>query len=130
MSEIASQVHGKFKLFTGTLGADKTIGELADEVEAWVRSAKVAPKSIGVEYLEGAGRLILTVGYRDDETPYQVKLTCASIGKVESLDAAGLSKLEQAMAAASGKLRSIICHELYITDDNDFLMVFMTHQAG
>lgn len=130
MGNIGEQVHGKFKVFTGKLAADGTLGGLSGEVEAWVRSAKVAPKSIGVEYLESAGKLVLSIGYRDDESPYAVKLQTVHVGKVGGLDAGSLTKLEQDMTKASAKLKSIICHELYVTASSDLHMVFMTHDAA
>ena len=130
MSKITEQVHSRFKVFTGKLAADRTLGVLASEIEEWVRSAKVAPKSIGVEYLESSKQLILSVGYRDDESPYQIKLTSVEIGPLGQLDAPGLAKLEQAMTRASASVKNIICHELYVTETNELLMVFMAHQAG
>jgi hypothetical protein len=129
MENVAGQVHNKFKVFSGTLGADRTMGGLAREVESWVRSAKVAPKSIGVEYVEAAGRLLLSIGYRDDEPGYAVALTTVEVGRIEALDAPGLAKVEQAMAAATAKLNDVICHELYVTGSNELLMVFMTRAA-
>jgi hypothetical protein len=102
----------------------------AAEVEAWVKSAKVAPKSIGVEYIESRDALLLSVGYRDDEDAYPVQLSSIRIGKIESTDAAGLAKIESAMAAASAKLSNVICHELYVTKASDPLMVVISHQAG
>ena len=33
------------------------------------------------------------------------------------------------MAEASAKYPNIICHELYMTDERDFMMVFMTHES-
>jgi hypothetical protein len=123
---IEHQVHGQFKLFTGPLAADRTLGALADQVTAFARDHKVAAKSIGVEYLESAQQLVLTLGYRTDEPAYPIGLRTVSLGKVETLDAAGLAALEQKMAAAAGKLDKIICHELYVTDDREFLMIFMT----
>ena len=74
MTKIADQVHTKFKLFTGTLDASGNIGKLAGEVAAWAKSAKVAPKSIGVEFLERNKQVILSVGYRDDEPGYGIAL--------------------------------------------------------
>ena len=130
MGQIADQVHAKFKVFTGQLAADGTLGKLGSDVESWVTSAKVAPKSIGVEFLESAGVLILSVGYRDDEPPYQVKLTSVRVGTVASVDPAGLATIERAMSDASSKLSNVICHELYVTGDNALLMVFMAHRAG
>jgi hypothetical protein len=123
------QVHNKFKIFTGPLAADKTIGPLADQVAGFVRDAKVAAKSIGVEYLESAKKLIITLGYRDGEDSFPVKLTSASLGKIGDLDTGDVTRLEAAMASASAGIANIICHELYITDEGDFLVIFMT-RAG
>lgn len=128
MSQIASQVHNKFKVFAGDLQADKTIGGLADTVAAFAAENKIAAKSIGVEYLESAKRLIITLGYRDDEEAYPIKLHSLSLGKVDA-SSGDFSALEQAMAEASAKLSKVICHELYVTDEHDFLMIFMTHEA-
>lgn len=128
MSQIANQVHGKFKVFAGELAADNSIGALADEVAAFAEEAKIAAKSIGVEYLEGAKRLLITLGYRDDEAPYPIKLNCTTLGKIDAASG-DFSALETAMAEASSNFNNIICHELYVTGEGDFLMIFMTHQA-
>lgn len=126
MSQIANQTHGKFKVFAGKLGADNGLGELADQVSAFASDNKIAAKSIGVEYLESAESLIITLGYRDDEDPYPIKLETVSLGQMSDLGQ-DFSALEQKMAEASETVNNIICHELYVTDDKDFLMVFMTH---
>ncbi len=130
MRSFKEQVHSKFKIFAGDLAPDKTIGGLADEVAKFVKKKKVAPKSIGVEYVESLKRLVVTLGYRDDEKPYPVKLTCVSLGKVTDLTQGdGLKKVEKAMAKASKKVANVICHELYITEDKEFLMILMSHGA-
>ena len=129
MSDIEKQEHQHFKIFSGTLGEKNSLGPLAEEVANFVASEKVAAKSIGVEYLEAAKRLIITLGYRDGEEFYPVKLTSVVLGKVENLATRNdFSELELAISEASQKLERIICHELYITEDNEFLMVFMTHE--
>lgn len=128
MTQITDQVHGKFKVFAGELLADKTIGALAGEVSRFASENKIAAKSIGVEYLESARRLIVTLGYRDDEEPYPISLHTESLGKVDSMGN-DFAALEQAMSAASARHPNIICHELYVTDDHEFLMIFMTHEA-
>ena len=46
--------------FTVALAADKTIGSLADQISGFVAENKVAAKSIGVEYLESAKKLIIS----------------------------------------------------------------------
>ena len=68
------QIHNRFKIFTGTLAADQTLGAIADQIAAFVTEHKVAAKSIGIEYLEGSKRIAISLGYRDDEAPYPVKV--------------------------------------------------------
>lgn len=121
-----TQVHDKFKIFTGPLAADNTIGPLADEIAAFVRDNKVAAKSIGVEYLESAKKLIISLGYREGEASYPVKLTTRSAGTIGGLGAGDVARLEEAMAAAAAGVDKIICHELYITDQGEFLVVLMS----
>ena len=125
MAQIANQVHSRFKVFTGELAADKTIGSLAGQIASFVKESKVAAKSIGVEYIESAARLIITLGYRDDEPWYPVEVNCVSLGKIDALGS-DVAALEQAMSEAAQKQTNIICHELYVTDDREFLMIFMT----
>jgi len=125
---IKAQVHDKFKVFVGELAPDKTIGKLADEVAQFAKQNKVAAKSIGVEYVESVKRLLLTLGYRDDAEPYPIRLHSVHLGKIDAM-AHDFTALEKAMAKASGRYQNIICHELYLTRDNDFVMVFMTHEA-
>jgi hypothetical protein len=126
---IAKQVHDKFKIFSGKLASDGTIGKLADEVAAFANHDKIAPKSIGVAYLEASQRLVVTLGYRDDEEPYPVKLYCIRLGKLD-IKGEDFSALEEKMAHAGGRHRNIICHELYVTGGNDFTVVVMTHEAS
>ena len=121
------QVHNKFKIFTGALAADKTIGALADQITSFVAEHKVAAKSIGVEYLESAKKLIISLGYREgDAEAYGVKVVTVSLGKIGGIESGDVSRLEAAMTDACQKIENIICHELYITEDGDFLVVFMS----
>ena len=130
MAEIASQVHDKFKVFAGTLDENRSLGSIADEVAAFAASSKVAAKSIGVEYLESARRLIVTLGYREGGESYPIKLSSVSLGKTENLrERSDFSDLEQAIGVATSGLDNIICHELYITEDDEIVMVFMQHGA-
>ena len=128
MSQIADQVHNHFKVFAGQLDANNSIGALADEVANYVKENGIAPKSIGVEYLEAADRLIITLGYRNDEPGYPIKLSCVSLGQLDAFGS-DFAELEKRMQAASAQQTNIICHELYVTSAHEFLMIFMTHQA-
>ncbi|MBI2686641.1 MAG: hypothetical protein HYX27_10020 [Acidobacteria bacterium] len=125
MSAISHQVHDKFKVFMGKLADDKTIGGLADEVAAFASANKIAAKSIGVEYLESLQRIVITLGYSDEGDHYPIRLHCVPMGKIDLLGS-DFTALESAMSAASARQKNIICHELYLTAEGDFLMVFMT----
>jgi len=120
MADVEAQVHHQFKVFTGA-GAD--VAELASEVERFVRERQIAAKSIGVEFLEGADKLVFTLGYRDDEPGYQVRITSRSLGVVDGLD--DLGGLESRMGEAAGNLAGVLCHELFVTGSGEFVMVFM-----
>lgn len=123
MADVTAQVHDKFKVFTGTPG-DGDLGPVAGQVAQFVREQGVAPKSIGVEFLERARKLVLTLGYRDDEPAYEIRLTSRSLGTVDSLD--DLGGLEQRMGTVAAELQGVLCHELFVTDEDEFVMVFMT----
>jgi hypothetical protein len=127
MVSIDQQVHNKFKVFSGELKSDDTIGNLATEIADFANQRRVAAKSIGVEYLETAQRLIISLGYREDEEHYPIKLNSVHLGKIETIGG-DFATLEQKMAEASKRFDNIICHELYVTEDHDFMMIFMTHQ--
>jgi hypothetical protein len=124
---IEAQVHDNFKLFAGKPDAAGHIGALAGEVAAWAAKANVAPKSIGIEFIESSKQLILSVGYRSDEPGYKVKLASAKIGRLGTLDAGELERLERAMGNAAANQQDVICHELYVTDANELYVVTMSH---
>jgi hypothetical protein len=125
-SEIAYQEHSKFKVFVGMLTKSKSIGVLANKVAKFAEEEQIAAKSIGVEYLESPGQLLITLGYRDDEPYYPIQLHCTRLGKIDVLSG-DYTDLEQAMQKAAQKHSHIICHELYATEDHELLMILMTH---
>jgi len=128
MSDIAKQVHTQFKVFVGELASDRSIGDLGDKVAAFAKNEGVAAKSIGVEYLESLQKVVVTLGYRTDEKPYPIRLQSVPLGRLEAL-AGDFSALESAMAAAAEKYANVICHELYVTENQDFFLVLMTHES-
>lgn len=130
MSAPAQPIHCHFKVFASRLGPDDTLGGLADDVVRFVASEGVAAKSIGVEYLEEEGILLLSLGYRTDEPGYPVSLSCVSLGRDLALGCgADFGPLERRMETASAGLSRIICHELYVTQENELLMVFLTQEG-
>jgi hypothetical protein len=127
VAQIAYQEHDKFKVFVGTLTKSRSIGVLAKKVASFARDQQVAAKSIGVEYLEASGRLLITLGYREDEPYYPIELHCTRLGKLDLLSD-DFSKLEGAMQKVAQTHEHIICHELYATEDHELLMIVMTHE--
>jgi hypothetical protein len=119
------QIHDHFKVFSTTTGSAAGVASLSASVAAWVKAEAVAAKSIGVEYLESSGVLLLTLGYRRDEPTYPVHLHAVSLGRIEALDAAALAGLEARMGASAAGVERILCHELFVTADREFFMVFM-----
>lgn len=122
---VQHQSHKSFKIFAGTLGENNSIDDINEEIGKFVTENGVAAKSIGVEFLESANRLIFTLGYRTDEPSYAVKLTSVSLGKADVFGD-DFSALEAKMSEAATNQKDIICHELFVTKDGDFFMAFMT----
>jgi hypothetical protein len=128
MPTIDQQVHAKFKMFAGKLEGHG-IGGLAREVEAFAASAGAAAKSIGVEYLEHAKTVVVTLGYRDDEPYYPISLHTISLGTGDARNPADLARLEARMGEEAARVPNIICHELFVTESDEFVVVFMRHAA-
>lgn len=124
--DIAYQEHSRFKVFVGMLTKSKSIGVLANKVARFADEQKIAAKSIGVEYLESSGQLLITLGYREDEPYYPIQLHCTRLGKLDVLSG-DYTVLEEAMDKAAQKHSNVICHELYATEDHELLMIVMTH---
>jgi hypothetical protein len=123
------QTHSQFKVFVGPVEPGNRIDAIAERVKAFAKG--VASKSIGVEYLEASKRVVVTLGYREDETAYPVSLFIAPLGHIEQLDFGdegdqNFAGIEQAMSKAAAAVDpNMICHELFITEDGDFLMVIL-----
>jgi hypothetical protein len=130
MSAITQQVHTRFKMFAGALQTGPSIAHLAKDVEDFAVRANAAGKSIGIEYLEHSKTVVITFGYRNDETPYPIKLQTVALGRGNALDPADLTRLESRMEEEASRLQNIICHELLVTEKDDFVVVFMTHHAA
>lgn len=125
---IAAQVHAHFKVFAGKAGRGNPIAAVAKKAEEFVAREKVAPKSIGVEYLEASREVILTLGYRRDVKPYEITLVAIPLGKLTDTKKATLDVLAEDMGKAAARLSRVICHELIVTETGDFIMVVMSHR--
>ena len=118
---MSKQVHSRFKLFMGPLGKDGGLDVLAGRVEAF--ATDVASKSIGIEYVEQTKMLVISLGYADGDA-YPIELVTVPLGHVD-LVRGDFGAVEAAMSAAADRLTNVICHELFITGDDQFSMVIM-----
>src|SRR5579872_3680272 len=100
------QEHDKFKVFV-----DSDIRDLNEAVSKFVADAGVAAKSLGAEYLESSGKLVVTLGYTDKEQSYPVAIREANVGRFE---ADYLGETEKSISEAASKLDRIVCHCPYI----------------
>lgn len=116
------QVHGKFKMFATDYSSDTDLRELLGNIEAWVAENKVAPKSIGVEFLEKSQNLIMSIGYRDDEH-YPITLHTVKVGQLDPNLV--FDKNEKDIAEAVKNIERIVCHELFITENDELHMILM-----
>lgn len=124
-----TQTHHKFKIFYGEPAADGSPGELTNQIEQFVNDHRVSPKSIGAEFLERSGRIIITLGYRDDEDPVPVRIHAARLGSIgANAGPADVARLEAAITQAAASAHHILCHELYVTDQDELFMIFMSQK--
>jgi hypothetical protein len=111
-----NQTHSQFKVFVGS-GQN-----LIQTAASAFSSYQIAPKSLGVEFIEAADVLVITLGYRDDEPAYQFGLTEVNLGKLDLVPAA----IADALGDAAAKLENVICHEFYVNKEGEFFAVFLT----
>jgi hypothetical protein len=128
---IKGQIHSKFKVFIPEAGIsdDEAMRRLGSMVEGWVRASKAAVKSVGIEYIESKKQVVLSLGYRDDEPCYPVKLTSVPLGKLDLHPDAVATAMEKAAASVESAGGSVICHEFFVDGDGAFVMVLLSHHA-
>lgn len=114
--------HSKFLVFVADPQDGLLPSSLCATVEQEVKSKGLAPKSIGVEYLEGRQKVVLSLGYNELETGYPIKLQAIRLGKL-GLDPQAIAS---AMETAASKVNGVICHEFYVLGDEEYVLVVMT----
>lgn len=122
---IKNQVHELFKVFIPEAGIpySEAMGRIADMVKEFTKDGKTAAKSVGVEYIEKTKQIILSIGYRNDEPGYPVRLVSRSLGRPPLRS----DEIEVAMGKAAENVQNVICHEFFVTDDGEFVMVLLSH---
>lgn len=118
------QEHAKLRIFVGRLDPSGELGRLANDVTDF--ASTVAAKSIGVEALRSSGLLIVSLGYREDESPYAVTLEMRWLGDLDESAVPDEGRVERELLAASKTVGPILCHEVYSPDGQRFAAVFLT----
>jgi len=112
--------HSQFKIFKGKL---EQISDLQKNIESFVATNKVSARSIGIEFIEHSKDVLISVGYSKEGEHKEVSIGLVNLGKVNLEDTDNMEKL---MSDAAEKQKNVICHELCITDKDEFLMLFMS----
>jgi hypothetical protein len=120
----SAQVHYLFKLFVGLLDDAGHITEVAKQVHDWVAKDKVAVKSVGTAVAKG--KLMMTIGYRDDEEPYEIALHSSKIGRVGPLDGDEMTRFTRAVDSGGMNWPPVLGHSLYVTKDGDLYLVVLS----
>jgi len=119
-----AQVHDKFKLFTGVLDDAGHIKDVAALVHEWAKKDKIAVKSVGAAV--AAGKLMLTIGYRDDEEPYEIELHSSKIGRVGELDKDEQQRFTRAIESGGINWPPVLGHTLYMTKQGDLYLIVLS----
>jgi hypothetical protein len=109
--------HSRFRFF-------QCLDSKLDEVLAFVNLPSIMPNSIGVEYLESMGILLISIGY--SETEGALGLVGLHRVKLGSINNDSLALLEQRMSQEAAALDGVICHEMYVDAQGDMHAIFMT----
>jgi hypothetical protein len=112
--------HNQFKIFKGKL---ESMTDIKKRIESFVAETKFSARSIGIEFIEHSKEVLISLGYTKDGNYSAVSIDMINLGKVDLEDTAGL---EKRMSEAADKQKNVICHELCITDKDEFMMIFMS----
>jgi hypothetical protein len=119
-----NQEHDRIKLFVMDYNGTEDFSKVMNEAGTWVATNKIAPKSIGIAYVDKDKKLVLSMGYRNDETPYLVQLSATSVGKIDFNS--DLSQYEDIISDAMAASDSVVCHEMFITEDDVLHVILMS----
>ena len=112
--------HSEFKVFKGKI---EDIAAIQQAMESFVVSKQVSARSIGIEYIEHSKEVLISLGYSNEGDHVPVSIAMVNLGKVDTNDT---TTIERLMSEAAKKQQNVICHELCITENDEFMMLFMS----
>jgi hypothetical protein len=115
--------HSNFKVFKGKM---EQVSGIQKDIESFVASNKVSARSIGIEFIEHSKEVLISLGYSTEGAITPITLALINFGKVDLSDT---EAIERKMSEAAEQQQNVICHELCITDTDEFLMLFMSTKA-
>jgi hypothetical protein len=116
---VQHQVHDKFKVYLG-----KTISDINSTIQADTADGCIAAKSIGVEYMEARNQFLVSVGYAEGQAGYKVGITDNVVGPLPEFNDAP-DQLCSSMEAIVAEFSDVICHELFVDNDEVVHLVLM-----
>ncbi len=115
--------HSSFKIFKGKM---EDVSRIQTDIESFVVTNQVSARSIGIEFIEHSQEVLISLGYSTEGEFTPVSLALVNFGKVDLSDT---EAIEKKMSEAAQQQKNVICHELCITDKDEFLMLFMSTNA-
>jgi len=113
--------HSKFKLFI----EDFSDGIFPlNRVKDFINAEGIAPKSIGIEFLDANSKVVISVGHTITTDPKPAHdLDLVHLGKIDEND---LPAFEEVMHQAALQFTGIICHEFIVGKEGDVYTLFLT----
>lgn len=117
-----ARTFGRFKLFRGLLTDGVIDPALLEQIRNFANASDVSARSIGIEYLESSGEIIISFGFAVDIDPESVNFEFKKIGNVNS---SPLDVLENVLTTEAAAFNSLICHEFFVDKAGDMYAIFM-----
>ena len=115
------QRHSKFKVFiTDPTSTGGIPSDLHLTINGFIALNKIAVKSVGVEFVESINKIIISLGYTEEQKHYSVVLQEIVLGDLET----NAEVIEQALTKACDGIDNIICHEFYVVG-NTYTALFL-----
>lgn len=121
-----NQIHSKFKFFIVDYTSGKLSAKTKKEILDFTNSGKIAPKSIGVEFIESNSTLAISIGFQEKKNTGKYDISIKKIGKFTGVS--DVPAVEKNMEKIASKIEGIICHEFFTTSDSEMFSIFLTAQ--
>lgn len=122
-----SQVHSKFKLFEVNFTNGKLTAKDKKTFLAFVSDPSTLVKSVGVEFLEGTTKLLISFGYTTKKNTSHYDLILKKVGVYVNPEYS-IPSIEAKMEKEAAKLLNVICHEFFVDNNGGVFAIFLVQK--